>query len=172
MCNRLFSQLVAYTLEYYLLVNSSLLHVTGMGELQLEIILDRIRREYKIDAELGAMQVVYKERVNRMQDPVVHSYTFDRVMKGKNCLAQITLSLDGENELLEEEEEEFKLKTHYFWSRTKERPDLAPHILQRLVSIKGGRSLGDAVDPNGNVFFSSKLAFLFKNNLFFGPTSQ
>merc|ERR1719209_2386109 len=43
--------------------------LSGMGELQLEIILDRIRREFKIDAELGAMQVVYKERVNWAPEP-------------------------------------------------------------------------------------------------------
>ena len=32
-----------------------------MGELHLEVILDRIRNEYKIDASLGKLQVAYRE---------------------------------------------------------------------------------------------------------------
>ena len=32
-----------------------------MGELHLEVILKRIRKEYKIDADLGALMVAYKE---------------------------------------------------------------------------------------------------------------
>ena len=113
-----------------------------MGELQLEIILDRIRREFKIDAELGAMQVVYKERVNWAPEPVVRSYTFDRVMNGKNCLVQITLSLNGERDGFEDNDDDdenepakgasFKLKTGEFWS-SKDRPDLPVHVLERLV---------------------------------------
>ena len=35
--------------------------LSGMGELHLEVILERIRTEYKIDASLGPFQVAYKE---------------------------------------------------------------------------------------------------------------
>lgn len=35
--------------------------VSGMGELHLEIVLERIRTEYGIDASLGDLQVAYKE---------------------------------------------------------------------------------------------------------------
>lgn len=33
----------------------------GMGELHLEVIRERIRAEYKIDADLGPLQIAYKE---------------------------------------------------------------------------------------------------------------
>ena len=35
--------------------------LSGMGELHLEIILDRIRREHKVEANLGKLQVAYRE---------------------------------------------------------------------------------------------------------------
>ncbi len=37
--------------------------LSGMGELHLEVILERIRTEYKVDASLGPFQVAYKETV-------------------------------------------------------------------------------------------------------------
>ena len=105
---------------------------TGMGELHLEIILDRIRREYKIDAELGAMQVVYKERVNPSPESVVESYVFDRVMNGKQCHAEVKLELNGQDD--EDDEGVFKLASQKFWD-SPDRPDLPPFILEKLVSL-------------------------------------
>ncbi len=37
--------------------------ISGMGELHLEIIVDRLRREFKVDANIGAPQVAYRETV-------------------------------------------------------------------------------------------------------------
>ena len=37
--------------------------VAGMGELHLEIVMDRIRKEYKVDADMGSLSVAYKETV-------------------------------------------------------------------------------------------------------------
>jgi elongation factor G len=39
--------------------------ISGMGELHLEIIVDRLMREYKVDAKIGRPQVAYKETVTR-----------------------------------------------------------------------------------------------------------
>ena len=65
-----------------------------MGELHLEIILDRIRREFQVDAELGAMEVVYKERVDWMPESVVDSFRFDRIMNGKQVQVVIVVVSD------------------------------------------------------------------------------
>ena len=35
--------------------------LSGMGELHLEVVLDRIRRDYKVDANIGRLQVSYRE---------------------------------------------------------------------------------------------------------------
>ncbi len=39
--------------------------IKGMGELHLEIIVDRMRREFKVDANIGAPQVAYRETITR-----------------------------------------------------------------------------------------------------------
>lgn len=39
--------------------------ISGMGELHLEIIVDRLTREFKVDANVGKPQVAYKETVNK-----------------------------------------------------------------------------------------------------------
>ena len=43
-----------------------------MGELHLDIIQDRVRKEYKVDADLGPLQVAYKETCNAYT-----THTFD-----------------------------------------------------------------------------------------------
>ncbi|WP_291430434.1 elongation factor G [Deinococcus sp.] len=39
--------------------------IAGMGELHLEILVDRLRREYKVDANVGAPQVAYRETITK-----------------------------------------------------------------------------------------------------------
>ena len=119
---------------------------SGMGELHLEIILDRIRRDFKIDAELGAVQVVYKERLNRTSEPIIERFTFDRVMNGKRCQAEVELELNGEFDSgsdgsLVDAEGKFQLKTDQFWA-SPDRPDLPPFLLEKLVSRGRGEVPG------------------------------
>ncbi len=40
--------------------------ISGMGELHLEIIVDRMRREFSVDANVGAPQVAYREAIRKM----------------------------------------------------------------------------------------------------------
>ena len=47
--------------------------IAGMGELHLEIIVDRLLREFKVEANVGKPQVAYKETVRKMAD-VDHKY--------------------------------------------------------------------------------------------------
>ncbi|MBB5236138.1 elongation factor G [Deinococcus budaensis] len=42
--------------------------ISGMGELHLEILVDRLKREYKVDANVGAPQVAYRETITRAVD--------------------------------------------------------------------------------------------------------
>src|SRR5207244_7206732 len=39
--------------------------ISGMGELHLDIIVDRMRREYKVDANVGKPQVAYRETITK-----------------------------------------------------------------------------------------------------------
>jgi len=40
--------------------------ISGMGELHLDIIVDRLRREFKVDANIGKPQVSYRETIKRL----------------------------------------------------------------------------------------------------------
>ncbi len=42
--------------------------IAGMGELHLEILVDRLKREYKVDANVGAPQVAFRETITRAVD--------------------------------------------------------------------------------------------------------
>ena len=39
--------------------------ISGMGELHLEIIVDRLKREFKVDSNVGAPQVAYRETITK-----------------------------------------------------------------------------------------------------------
>ena len=52
--------------------------IKGMGELHLEIIVDRMKREFKVDANVGAPQVAYRETITRAGRDRLHPQEADR----------------------------------------------------------------------------------------------
>lgn len=65
--------------------------ISGMGELHLDIILDRLKREFNIDVVSGKPQVVYKETVESTAEGHV---VFDREINEVRHLGEITLRVD------------------------------------------------------------------------------
>jgi len=49
--------------------------ISGMGELHLDIIVDRMRREFKVDCNVGAPQVSYRETIKNVAKDVEHKYS-------------------------------------------------------------------------------------------------
>jgi elongation factor G len=64
--------------------------ISGMGELHLEIIVDRLRREFKVECNQGAPQVAYKETVTK---PVTHRETYKKQSGGRGKFADIQFEL-------------------------------------------------------------------------------
>jgi elongation factor G len=64
--------------------------IKGMGELHLEIIVDRLKREFKVDANVGAPQVAYRETVSRVSEL---DYTHKKQTGGAGQFARIKLTL-------------------------------------------------------------------------------
>ena len=64
--------------------------IKGMGELHLEIIVDRLKREFKVDANVGAPQVAYRETVGRTSEL---DYTHKKQTGGAGQFARIKLAL-------------------------------------------------------------------------------
>jgi elongation factor G len=57
--------------------------ISGMGELHLEIIVDRMQREFKVDANIGRPQVAYRETIKRRVDKVEGKYIRQSGGKGQ-----------------------------------------------------------------------------------------
>jgi elongation factor G len=64
--------------------------ISGMGELHLEIIVDRLKREFKVECNQGAPQVAFKETVTV---PVTHREVYKKQSGGRGKFADIQFEL-------------------------------------------------------------------------------
>ena len=62
--------------------------IKGMGELHLEILVDRMKREFKVEANVGAPQVAYRETISKLADI---DYTHKKQTGGSGQFARIKI---------------------------------------------------------------------------------
>ena len=72
----------------------------GMGELHLEIIIDRLKREFKVEINQGAPQVAYKESI---QDSTTHQEVYKKQSGGRGKFADIVFEMGPQDEEFEGE---------------------------------------------------------------------
>ncbi len=60
----------------------------GMGELHLDILIDRLKREFRVEANIGAPQVAYRETISQ---EVEHTYTHKKQSGGAGQFAEVKL---------------------------------------------------------------------------------
>ncbi len=65
--------------------------ISGMGELHLDIIVDRMKREFRVDANVGKPQVAYRETVRQM---VEQEYKFVRQTGGRGQYGHVYLRIE------------------------------------------------------------------------------
>ena len=65
--------------------------IAGMGELHLEIIVDRLLREFKVEANVGKPQVAYKETINKLVD---QETKYARQSGGKGQYGHVKIKLE------------------------------------------------------------------------------
>jgi elongation factor G len=75
--------------------------ISGMGELHLEILVDRMKREFKVEAEVGAPQVAYRETI---RNTVNQEYKYAKQSGGKGQYGHVFLKINP----LSGSEENFK----------------------------------------------------------------
>jgi elongation factor G len=64
--------------------------ISGMGELHLEILVDRMKREFKVEAEVGAPQVSYRESI---KEKVNQEYKYAKQSGGRGAFGHVYLTV-------------------------------------------------------------------------------
>jgi elongation factor G len=67
--------------------------ISGMGELHLEVLVDRMLREFKVDATVGKPQVAYRETISQTIER--STYTHKKQTGGSGQFAEVTISLEN-----------------------------------------------------------------------------
>jgi elongation factor G len=73
--------------------------IAGMGELHLEVLVDRMKREFKVEANVGRPQVAYRETIRKKVEKV--EYTHKKQTGGSGQFAKVQIDLEpthGEGE--------------------------------------------------------------------------
>jgi elongation factor G len=66
--------------------------IKGMGELHLDILVDRMRREFNVEANVGKPQVAYRETIKRMVEK--HDYTHKKQTGGSGQFAKVQITIE------------------------------------------------------------------------------
>ncbi|HEX5086207.1 MAG TPA: elongation factor G [Nocardioides sp.] len=66
--------------------------IAGMGELHLEILVDRMKREFRVEATVGKPQVAYRETIRQKVEN--HSYTHKKQTGGSGQFAKVVISIE------------------------------------------------------------------------------
>jgi elongation factor G len=66
--------------------------ISGMGELHLEVLVDRMRREFKVEANIGRPQVAYRETIRKKVEKV--EYTHKKQTGGSGQFARVIINLE------------------------------------------------------------------------------
>jgi elongation factor G len=66
--------------------------IAGMGELHLDILVDRMRREFKVEANVGKPQVAYRETIRRSVEK--YDYTHKKQTGGSGQYAKVQITLE------------------------------------------------------------------------------
>ena len=113
--------------------------IAGMGELHLEIIVDRLLREFKVEANVGAPQVAYKETFTK---PVDQEYKYAKQSGGRGQYGHCKVKFEPMDPNGEElSSSNLQLSVVQFRRNTSRQSAKVSKKHQRLVSLQDSRYL-------------------------------
>ncbi|WIM68982.1 elongation factor G [Corynebacterium breve] len=77
--------------------------IGGMGELHLDVLVDRMKREFKVEANVGAPQVAYRETIRKKVESL--DYTHKKQTGGSGQFAKVIVTIEPYNPTADELEE-------------------------------------------------------------------
>ncbi len=80
--------------------------ISGMGELHLDIIVDRMKREFKVECNVGAPQVAYRETIKNTATDVEHKYS--KQTGGRGQYGHVVITFEPYTEADEDDENGIK----------------------------------------------------------------
>jgi len=101
--------------------------IAGMGELHLDIIVDRMRREFKVEANVGAPQVAYRETISRSHE---QDYTHKKQTGGTGQFARVKIVFEPNTE-----SEEFSFESKIVGGAVPK--EYIPGVEKGLLSVMG-----------------------------------
>jgi len=86
--------------------------IAGMGELHLDIIVDRMRREFKVECNVGAPQVAYRETITQAVKD--QEYSYKKQTGGRGQFGHVIITFEPiTEEMRKAEPEEYKDENHF-----------------------------------------------------------
>jgi elongation factor G len=145
--------------------------IHGMGELHLEVLVERMLREFSVDANVGRPQVAYRETIRQRVDKVVYRHV--RQTGGKGQFAHVVINLEpapGEGFDFLNEIKGGKIPTEFI-------PAVEQGIEEALQSgVKAGYPMVDVrvelVDGSAHDVDSSELAFKVAGSMAFQEAAR
>jgi len=101
--------------------------IAGMGELHLDILVDRMRREFKVEANVGAPQVAYRETISRKHE---QDYTHKKQTGGTGQFARVKIIFEPNTE-----SEEFSFDSKIVGGAVPK--EYIPGVEKGLLSVMG-----------------------------------
>ncbi|HEY6633390.1 MAG TPA: elongation factor G [Rhizobiaceae bacterium] len=101
--------------------------IAGMGELHLDILVDRMRREFKVEANIGAPQVAYRETISRAHE---QDYTHKKQTGGTGQFARVKIQFEPNTE-----SEEFSFESKIVGGSVPK--EYIPGVEKGLLSVMG-----------------------------------
>jgi elongation factor G len=73
--------------------------IKGVGELHLEIVCEKLKREYKLEVTTGSAYVAYRESIHKDSELETISHTFEREINGKRLFAAVDFVISAAKEI-------------------------------------------------------------------------